>query len=101
MLQYSTLTQKSEDIFFNYEILIFAYKLSFYAQKIFRAWLILKLYFAMSFSALKFGCLFIGIGLGLLTAFEKKTLTINKNIIKKNQYGLPKRKNITKRTKGK
>jgi integrase len=28
--------------------------------------------------------------------FEKKTLTINKNIIKKNQYGLPKRKNITK-----
>ena len=28
--------------------------------------------------------------------FEKKTITINKNIIKKNQYGLPKRKNITK-----
>ena len=28
--------------------------------------------------------------------FENKTLTINKNIIKKNQYGLPKRKNITK-----
>ena len=28
--------------------------------------------------------------------FEKKTLIINKNIIKKNQYGLPKRKNITK-----
>ena len=28
--------------------------------------------------------------------FNKKTLTINKNIIKKNQYGLPKRKNITK-----
>jgi len=52
MLQYSTLTQKSEDVFFNYEILIFAYKLSFYAQKIFRAWLILKLYFAMSFSGL-------------------------------------------------
>lgn len=28
--------------------------------------------------------------------FENKTLTINKNIIKKNQYGLPKRRNITK-----
>lgn len=28
--------------------------------------------------------------------FDNKTLTINKNIIKKNQYGLPKRKNITK-----
>ncbi len=28
--------------------------------------------------------------------FDKKTLTINKNIIKKNQYGLPKRKSITK-----
>ena len=28
--------------------------------------------------------------------FEKKTITINKNIIKKNQFGLPKRKNITK-----
>ena len=28
--------------------------------------------------------------------FEKETITINKNIIKKNQYGLPKRKNITK-----
>ena len=28
--------------------------------------------------------------------FEKKTITINKNIIKKNQLGLPKRKNITK-----
>lgn len=28
--------------------------------------------------------------------FEKKTITINKNIIKKNQYGLPKRKNVTK-----
>ncbi len=28
--------------------------------------------------------------------FDKKTITINKNIIKKNQFGLPKRKNITK-----
>ena len=28
--------------------------------------------------------------------FENKTLTINKNIIKENQFGLPKRKNITK-----
>ena len=28
--------------------------------------------------------------------FENKTITINKNIIKKNQLGLPKRKNITK-----
>ena len=28
--------------------------------------------------------------------FEKKTLTINKNIVKKNQLGLPKRKNLTK-----
>ena len=28
--------------------------------------------------------------------FENKTITINKNIIKKNQFGLPKRKNITK-----
>lgn len=28
--------------------------------------------------------------------FEKKTLTINKNIIKKNQFGLPKRKEVTK-----
>lgn len=28
--------------------------------------------------------------------FKKKTLIINKNTIKKNQYGLPKRKNITK-----
>ena len=27
--------------------------------------------------------------------FDKKTITINKNIIKKNQFGLPKRKNIT------
>lgn len=26
----------------------------------------------------------------------KKTITINKNIVKKNQFGLPKRKNITK-----
>ena len=28
--------------------------------------------------------------------FEKKTLTINKNIVKKNQFGLPKRRNISK-----
>lgn len=28
--------------------------------------------------------------------FDKKTITINKNIVKKNQFGLPKRKNITK-----
>ncbi len=28
--------------------------------------------------------------------FEKKTITVNKNLIKKNQFGLPKRKNITK-----
>ena len=27
--------------------------------------------------------------------FDKKTITINKNIIKKNQFGLPKKKNIT------
>ena len=34
--------------------------------------------------------------LGTALISIKKTLTINKNIIKKNQYGLPKRKNITK-----
>lgn len=28
--------------------------------------------------------------------FDKKTITINKNIVKRNQYGMPKRKNITK-----
>ena len=28
--------------------------------------------------------------------FENKTITVNKNIIKKNQFGLPKRKSITK-----
>ena len=28
--------------------------------------------------------------------FEKKTITINKNIVKRNQFGMPKRKNVTK-----